>query len=184
MNKIIELHRKVQNNVGDLFSNPSRYFDFPNCNSQELLHNKSALDNQILVIGGGGLIHKRFQLDIKKQIAKSPAKVVLWAIGHNFGKKHISKSDNRVYFPDWINKCDLVGIRDYVKDYEKYYLPCVSCMHPAFKKIYIVNQKVGYFLHRFKTAIKDTDNKSIMYNDNTDFEKTIEFRISRNYSNR
>jgi exopolysaccharide biosynthesis predicted pyruvyltransferase EpsI len=177
---IIELHRKVQNNVGDLFSNPSRYFDFANCSSQELMHNKSALENQILVVGGGGLIHKKFQLHIQEQIAKSPAKVVLWGIGHNFGKKHISKSSDRVYFPDWINKCDSVGIRDYVQDYEKYYLPCVSCMHTAFDKKYTTTCEVGYFLHKFKTKIKNTDNKSIMFNDSIDFDKTIQFIASHN----
>lgn len=180
MNKIIELHRKVKNNIGDLFSNPSRYFEFPNCSSQELIHNTANLESKILVVGGGGLIHKKFQLHIQKQIAKSPAKVVLWGIGHNFGKKHVSKSGDTVYFPDWIHNCSLVGIRDYVEGYEKYYLPCASCMHPAFNKRYSVNQEVGYFLHKFKTAIKDTDNKSVMYNDSTDFDKTIKFLASHN----
>jgi len=175
---IIELHRKVHNNIGDLFSNPSRYFNFPNCNSQDLIYKRDNLKNQILVVGGGGLIHKKFQFHIQEQIAKSPEKVVLWGIGHNFGRKHISKSGVRVYFPDWINKCNLIGIRDWVEGYERYYLPCVSCMHPAFDKKYTTTRKVGYFLHKFKTKIKATDNKSIMYNDSTNFDKSIQFIAS------
>jgi len=176
--KIFELHRKTPNNIGDYYCNPSRYFDFPNLISQELMHNKSHLKNQILVVGGGGLIHKKFQLHIQEQIAKSPAKVVLWGVGHNFGKKHILKLGNTVYFPDWTNRCDLVGIRDFVEGSEGYYLPCVSCMHSAFDKKYTVTQNVGYFLHKFKTKIEETKNKSIMYNDSIDFDTTIQFIAS------
>jgi len=175
MNDIIEVHRKVKNNVGDYFSNPSRYFYFKNCNSEELMHNKSLLSSNILVIGGGGLIHKKFQLHIQDLIKKNPKKIVLWGIGHNFGKKHIQKSKGKVFFPDWIKKCDLIGIRDYVSGYEDLYLPCASCMHSAFLKTYEEKQEVGYFLHKFKTKIENTKNKSIMYNDEIDFERTIEF---------
>ena len=34
---ILEVHRKVDNNVGDYYSNPSRYFDLDNLKSQELM---------------------------------------------------------------------------------------------------------------------------------------------------
>jgi hypothetical protein len=114
-------------------------------------------------------------LHIQDLIKKNPKKIVLWGIGHNFGKKHIQKSKGKIFFPDWIYKCDLIGIRDYVSGYENLYLPCASCMHPAFDKTYVEKQEVGYFLHKFKTKIINTTNKSIMYNDEIDFEKTIEF---------
>jgi len=175
MHKIIEVHRKVKDNIGDCFSNPSRYFYFPNCNSQELIHNKSPLTSNTLVVGGGGLIHKKFQLHIQDLIKKNPKKIVLWGIGHNFGIKHIQKTKGKVFFPDWIRECDLIGIRDYVPEYEGLYLPCASCMHFAFDKTYEEKQEVGYFLHKFKTKIKETKDKTIMYNDEIDFEKTIEF---------
>ena len=175
MSRIIEVHRKVQNNIGDLFSNPSRYFHFPDCSSQELIHNKTPLTSNVLVIGGGGLIHKKFQLHIQDLIKKNPKKIVLWGIGHNFGKKHIQKSKGKVFFPEWIYKCDLIGIRDYVSGYEDLYLPCASCMHPAFDKTYEEKQEVGYFLHKFKTKLKNPENKSIMFNNTINFEKTIDF---------
>jgi len=172
---ITEVHRKVTNNIGDYLSNPSRYFHFPNCNSQELMHNKSLLSSNILVVGGGGLIHKKFQLHIQDLIKKNPKKIVLWSIGHNFGRKHIQKSKGKVFFPDWIYQCNLIGIRDFVAGYEDLYLPCASCMHAAFDKTYEEKQEVGYFLHKFKTKIENTQDKSIMYNNEIDFEKALEF---------
>ena len=172
---ILEVHRKVDNNVGDYYSNPSRYFNFDNIKSQELMHNSTDLAAQNLIIGGGGLIHKKFQLHIQNLLDKNPQNSVLWGIGHNFGKKHIEKSKNKVIFPDWLERCDVVGIRDFVKEKEELYLPCVSCMHRAFDKKYIAEKKIGYFLHAFKTKLTNTHNKSVFYNNGLDFEKAIEF---------
>lgn len=177
---IIEVHRKVKNNIGDYFSNPSRYFNFYDIESQELMHNTTYLFNANLIVGGGGLIHKKFQRHIQNLLDKKPQHAVLWGIGHNFGKKHIEKSKDNVIFPDWLERCDLIGIRDYIEGKEEYYLPCVSCMHSAFDKNYKVEKDKGYFLHAFKTKIQDTHNKSVFYNDNIEFEKAIEFIGSHN----
>lgn len=177
---IIEVHRKVKNNIGDYFSNPSRYFSFEDLDSQELMHNDSILKGKNLIVGGGGLIHKKFSHHIQALIEKKPKNVVLWGIGHNFGKKHVEKCGDQVFFPDWLGSCDLVGVRDYEEGKQDLYLPCVSCMHSAFDKKYSVKEDVGYFLHAFKTKIKHTDNKSIFYNDNLDFKKAIEFIGSHN----
>ena len=67
---VIEVHRKVKNNVGDLYCNPSRYFDLGEVSSEEILNNKSNLTDKTLVIGGGGLIHKKFSNHIKTLIDK------------------------------------------------------------------------------------------------------------------
>jgi len=172
---IVEVHRKVKNNIGDYYSNPSRYFDFTELGSQELMHNNYDIAEQNLIIGGGGLIHKKFSLHIQNLLKKKPKRTVLWGIGHNFGKKHITKTQEDVIFPDWLEQCDLIGIRDFVKGKENLYLPCVSCMHPAFDKNYEVEKDIGYFLHAFKTKLSDTENKSVLYNNKLDFEKAIEF---------
>jgi len=108
---IYEVHRKVDNNVGDYYSNPSRYFNFDNIKSQELMHNSTDLAAQNLIIGGGGLIHKKFQLHIQNLLDKNPQNSVLWGIGHNFGKKHIEKSKNKVIFPDWL-AIEFIGSHD------------------------------------------------------------------------
>ena len=172
---IYEVHRKVDNNVGDYYSNPSKYFSFNNINSQELLHSSTDLAGKNLIVGGGGLIHKKFQLHIQNLLEKNPQNSVLWGIGHNFGKKHIAKCGDQVLFPDWLEKCNLVGIRDFIKEKEELYLPCVSCMHRAFNKSYQTSKDVGYFLHAFKTKLANTHNKSVFYNNSLDFENAIEF---------
>lgn len=172
---IYEVHRKVDNNVGDLYCNPSRYFDLGTVSSEELLHNKTNLTNHTLVVGGGGLIHKKFSQHIQDLIDKKPKHTVLWGIGHNFGKRFVEKSKGDVYYPDWIKQCDLIGIRDYIEGHYNTYLPCVSCMHSAFDKQYDIKHKAVYFLHAFKTKFDKQHNIPTLKNNIIDFNKVIEF---------
>lgn len=175
---IYEVHRKVDNNVGDYFCNPSRYFNLGAVSSEELLYNKTNIKNQTLVIGGGGLIHKKFSQHIQDLINKEPAHTVIWGIGHNFGKKHVKKTEGNVYYPDWLEKCSLVGIRDYIEGHYNTYLPCVSCMHPAFEKQYKIEHDTVYFLHAFKTKFNNNTSFPILKNNTMDFEKVIKFLAS------
>lgn len=175
---IYEVHRKVENNVGDYFCNPSRYFDFENLTSGELMHNKFPITDQTLIVGGGGLIHKKFQLHIQQLLDKNPKYSVLWGIGHNFGRKHVIKQGGDVYYPEWIDKVNQVGIRDWISGYEKYYLPCVSCMHTAFDKTYKTKYDVVYFLHAYKSSFVPKENDICMKNNEKDFNKVIEFIAS------
>lgn len=172
---VIEVHRKVDNNVGDYFCNPSRYFDLGLTSSEELLHNKTILENKTLVIGGGGLIHKKFSLHIQDLISKKPKHTVIWGIGHNFGKKFVQKADGDVYYPKWLMQCDLIGIRDYIPGHLKTYLPCVSCMHSAFDKKYEIKHDHVYFTHAFKSKYEYQDGDIHLKNNEKDFDKVIEF---------
>lgn len=172
---IYEVHRKAENNVGDYYCNPSRYFKFDNLTSGELMHNKFPIKNETVIVGGGGLIHKKFQLHIQQLLDKEPKLSVLWGIGHNFGKKHISKTGGDVYYPNWIKKVNLVGIRDYIPGYTNTYLPCVSCMHPAFNKPYETKHEVAYFTHAFKSKYEYKEGDIHMDNSNMDFDAVIEF---------
>lgn len=180
MPQVVEVHRKVRDNVGDMYCNPSRYFNLGDVSSEELLYNKTNLSNKTLVVGGGGLIHKKFSGHIETLISKNPTNTVLWAIGHNFGKRYFEKSQGKVYYPDWIDYCSLVGIRDWIDDYEKYYLPCVSCMHPAFDKTYKVRHDVVYFTHAFKTKFENKEVRPLITNKTTNFNNVIEFLGSSN----
>lgn len=176
---VYEVHRKVDDNVGDYFCNPGRYFKFPNYVSGELLNNEFPVKNDIIVIGGGGLIHKKFQLHIQNILNKNPKISVLWGIGHNFGKKHIRKQMVEVYYPEWIKNATLVGIRDYIKGHYDTYLPCVSCMHSAFDKRYTTKHDIVYFTHAFKSKYIST-NAPHMKNDEMNFYKVIDFISSGN----
>lgn len=172
---IVEVHRKVDNNVGDAYCNPSRYFDLGNVSSEEVLHNKTDLTNKTLVIGGGGLIHKKFSQHIQDLINKSPQKTVIWGIGHNFSRRYFNKASGDVYYPSWLKKCNLVGIRDYIEGHYDTYLPCVSCMHPAFDKSYTTKHKTAYFLHAYKTKFDLQTDSPVLKNNEMDFNKVIEF---------
>ena len=178
MSKIIELHRKAKNNVGDFYCNPSRYFEI-DCLSTELVSDKYDVTNNTVIIGGGGLIHKKFSTCIEKIVQDKPKQTVLWGVGHNFGYKHGKKSKDNPYYPKWINQCNLVGIRDWIENYEKYYLPCVSCMHPAFDKDYNEQHKFVYFVHAAKSKFKNS-NYPVMKNNEMNFDKVIEFLGSGN----
>lgn len=177
---IYEVHRKPNNNVGDVFSNPSRYFNLGDVNSEELLGNISPITNNILVIGGGGLIHKRFSKDIQKLISKNPMHTVLWGIGHNFGARHAEKQGKDVYYPNWIKQCSLVGIRDWIKGHYDTYLPCVSCMHPAFNINYKVRHDVVYFTHAYKTRFENPNAYPHMSNNHMNIDNVIAFLGSAN----
>ena len=172
---VIEVHRKVKNNVGDLYCNPSRYFNLGEVSSEEILNNKSNLTDKNLVIGGGGLIHKKFSNHINQLIDKQPKNTIIWGIGHNFGPKHVSKNNEDVYYPNWINKCSLVGIRDYIK--KDIYLPCVSCMHDAFDKSYTTEHKYVFFTHAYKSNYSKSKYPHLKNNE-IDFYKVIKFLAS------
>jgi len=176
---IYEVHRKVKNNVGDAYCNPSRYFDLGNVSSNELMCHHSNISNKTLVIGGGGLIHKKFSQHIQTLLDKNPNHSVLWAVGHNFGKKHITKQNTNVYYPDWLERCNLIGIRDWIKGHYDMYLPCVSCMHSAFDKHYKTEHDFVYFTHAFKSKYNRTKYPH-MKNNVMDFDKVIEFLGSGN----
>jgi len=171
---IYEVHRKVDNNVGDYYCNPSRYFDI-NCVSTELMHNSDPIADSHLIVGGGGLIHKKFSNHIQMLMEKNPKTTTLWGIGHNFGRKHVAKEGNNVYYPDWINNANLIGIRDWIEGHYTSYLPCVSCMHPAFDKTYKEKYDTVFFTHAYKTKFTNDNKLPYIKNNEMDFDKVIEF---------
>ena len=177
---IYELHRKTPNNIGDYWCNPSRYFKFENLCSEELMHNNSPTPKDALIVGGGGLIHKKFQLHINRLLDKNPRVSALWGIGHNFGKKHIQKTRGQVYYPKWVHKASLVGIRDWIQGHRDIYLPCVTCMHPAFDKLYEVKHDAVFYTHAFKSKYQTSQDNIHMSNDQRDFDTVISFLGSAN----
>ena len=177
--KIYEVHRKAKNNIGDYWCNPSRYFSFDDVTSGELLHNKFPIKNQAIVIGGGGLIHKKFSDHIQMLLDKNPRVSAVWGIGHNFSKKFERKSSTP-YYPDWLDRVTLIGIRDWVDGHHHTYLPCASCMHSAFDKTYETKHDVVFFTHAFKSKYQHTPGDIWMKNNQKDFDEVIEFLGSAN----
>ena len=78
---IVEFHRIDQNNPGDLFSNPSRYFfkDQADVKQIDIDNVKKSVWNQhdTIIVGGGGLIGNENFERLMKRITKHPDEQLL-----------------------------------------------------------------------------------------------------------
>jgi hypothetical protein len=173
--KILEFHRTINRNVGDRWCNPSRYFKFKNLQTDELARRTADVKDNIIIIGGGGLIHKKFSRFINEYLDKGPRLSVLWGVGHNFNEKHLNKTNSKIFYPEWLSKISLVGIRDWIDGHHESYLPCVSCMHPAFDKKYTIKHDIVYFTHTKKSNFKPERTDIHMMNNNVNIDEVIEF---------
>jgi hypothetical protein len=171
---IIELYKKDISNIGDYYCNPSRYFNFDSCESNDLNDDIDVTDKN-LIIGGGGLLYDSCNRQILKAINQKFKVSVLWGAGINCTPATYRKGVTFLY-PDYIKDFSLIGVRDYHKDYTDHYLPCVSCMHDAFTLNYEIKNPTVFYLHRSKT--KDTEilkNLPVMYNDEKNIYDVINF---------
>ena len=223
--RFVEVHRKDDNNVGDLYSNPLRYFAPEQVRlSIDIASpfNKTWNDKDILVAGGGGLIGNEHFGDYLEDLLKSPDLASLnnmwnnrWVLGHtantkvynvfhekmtklireaeealvkNKGAKVIwgaginERSTGMSYkLPKWIKKYDLVGIRDDISEFD--WVPCASCMHPAFDQKYKVTNEVVFFEHK-KQLLKPTQIGKVpmprFANSGSNFEQIIQILGSAN----
>lgn len=167
---IYEVHRTDPHNIGDHYCNPSRYFDLPIEKTIDIYSNFKPKSSDTLIIGGGGLIRRTFQKRIQSFNATG-AKTIFWSIGHNFREK-----ETHMWWPDWITSAKLWSVRDYLK--MQYYVPCVTCMHPAFDDEYKIKEKEVYFIHAHRNrneSYRELYGKKIITNDQQDFDKVIKF---------
>ena len=107
--------------------------------------------------------------DVRRKMHKNSGKKVIWGAGHNqrgFG--------DTVKYPKWLQDFDLVGVRDFNVGFE--WVPCASCMHPAFNKKYDIQHEVLWFEHK-KQLIKGADFGSDpvfrIVNSGQNFDQTI-----------
>ncbi len=174
--QIINFYRIARNNIGDYYSAPIKYFNFLNgSKTYDIAPRKYRrflpnLDNKIVIIGGGGLIGQGyFESKIKAIISSNASRVIFWGAGHNIhGKAEIK-------YPDYLNFCHLVGVRDYGLGYE--WVPCPSCLHKAFDKKYAINNGIIIYENSMfgKICIEGYPK---MGNNVKDFETVIKFLAS------
>jgi len=170
---IYEFYKKDYRNVGDLCCNPSRYFDLGSVKSQHFKKLNDEIEGNPAIIGGGGLLHKKFMPIFIKLLAQTPSLAVMWGVGHNTST--MTKVQDYEYYPEFIKDFDLVGIRDYIPGKEDLYVPCVSCMHPAFDKKYYSKHETVYFVHATKMRKQQPSQKNMMLNSEMNFDQVIEF---------
>jgi len=178
MPSLTNYHVTDLTNIGDLLSSPLRYFDFPGFDCQTLDIGKVDADNVVdsnIIIGGGGLLFERFLPHIqdiyRTQINKNHInKIILWGVGQQRYGAASRKPESFDYAP-FVQKSHLVGIRDDGMDY--IWVPCASCMHPAFDKLRKPEYEVVVFSHKkFQIDFPDMPK---MTNLADDFEAVIDF---------
>lgn len=114
-------------NLGDVASSPLNYFDW----DVDTACLTAVPDNdQPLVLGGGGLLMPSTTDWLRKQLDKR--EIAFWGAGLNYPLGPVP--DNLLMLLDRC-RTKLVGLRDrlFARDVRQgRYIPCASCMHPAF----------------------------------------------------
>ncbi|AFY34108.1 hypothetical protein [Calothrix sp. PCC 7507] len=175
MKSIINYHVNDPTNIGDLFSAPTLYFDFPGY-SVERADIRTIKEEDIkgkhIIVGGGGLIFSRFLDNFSKLIeAKQQTKLIAWGIGQQIYGSYKLDDIHSFDYSQYTKGFDLVGIRDI--NYRDNWVPCASCMHTAFDKKRNIKHEFVVFSHK-KFQIK-IDGFPTMTNDNQDIEEILDF---------
>lgn len=175
---ILNLHVIDPKNVGDLLSSPLQYFEFPGyeCDRDDIRTvNTESLENKHIIIGGGGLIYKRFLPEIQAvNNYKKRGKLIFWGVGQQRYGTNPTKMALPFDYESYLAKSDLVGIRDADMIYP--WVPCVSCMHPAFDRPRSPQHEIVVFSH--KKFRLDIPGLPKMTNENIDFESVLDFLAS------
>jgi hypothetical protein len=133
-------------NLGDWISSPYYYFEEFFSRYTCVLHSAWAVlwheieRDDIVIIGGGGLLDNSDQLNIVlNKLLENCNNVIIWGAGtHKYNKDNIfgnSAPTIKINF----NKALLCGIRDYQHAYDLPFVPCVSCLNEAFN---VENKKI------------------------------------------
>ncbi len=139
--RLINLHFKNNHgyrNIGDFYCNPGKYFKFCIPCESHNIENFAYNEDDILIIGGGGLIGV---LDDCLSKVTTDHKI-LRGVGLN-------RHDNVIEYPSYIGKYKFIGIRDSTYLDTDYWVPCASCMNPLIDKYRNVEptQKVVAYEH-------------------------------------
>lgn len=148
MPKLTNYHALDSTNIGDLLSSPLRHFQFPGYDCQTLdireVDDTNVADSHI-IIGGGGLLFERFLPHIQAIHKAKTGKVIFWGVGQQRYGGDIQKPQTFNY-DAFLSEADLSGIRDDGMEYP--WVPCVSCMHPAFDKPRSPQHEIVVFSHK------------------------------------
>ncbi|RZM76526.1 polysaccharide pyruvyl transferase family protein [Leptolyngbya iicbica] len=172
---ITNLHVIDPKNIGDLYSSPLKYFDFPGyaCKATDIRSfTREDLQDNHLIVGGGGLIFNRFLPEFQTIAAAfTKGKRILWGAGYQIYGCNPSRWPKDFDFSPYLSGFDLVGLRDKGTAYE--WVPCPSCMHPAFDKDRTPEHEFVVFSHKkFQINIPGLPRLS---NKESNFEKVLDF---------
>lgn len=131
MSRFLFLYHTSSTNLGHVLSSPGRYFpnDLPECHKLDIAHTDlesiAHYHHSVpLIIGGGDILSKRWDSLLKQIVsAEHRRRIIVWGAGRSAEGE----------LPGWLDNVSLVGVRDY--DMDQPWVPCASCMHPAFSHI-------------------------------------------------
>lgn len=126
-------------NLGDWISSPYNYFiDFFSRYSCVFHSNWAVLwheieKNDVVIFGGGGLLDNSDALNIVlNKLFDKCDNVIIWGAGtHRYNDGNIFSKKTATTLINF-EKAALCGIRDYNHPYNLPFVPCASCLHPAF----------------------------------------------------
>lgn len=120
------VHRVDPSNLGDSVCCPMDYFDWSFTEHRLLDIHKPFPSGSHYIFGGGGLLHGDWleRMDVFTANRNDGDKAIVWSAGMN---EHCQK---RLIWPKFLDRFEMVGLRDWGNPWQ--YLPCVSCLHPAF----------------------------------------------------
>ncbi|MEB3883231.1 hypothetical protein [Lyngbya sp. CCY1209] len=182
MKAIANYHVIDETNIGDFFSSPLHYFNFPGYEVSKI--DLRTLDKERpeddgdsplphhAIVGGGGLMFERFLNHFQRlQARKNDRRLVMWGAGHQIYQRD---RDVKFDYLPYLEKFDIVGIRDFDDGYD--WVPCVSCMHEVFDRRYPIKHEFVVFSHKkFQINI---ENFPRMTNEAQNFEEIVRFLAS------
>jgi len=164
MKLLLNVHVIDFQNIGDLCSTPLDYFPFRGYEQQRVdireLDTWLATDGDRLqdyeqvriIVGGGGLLFKRFLPAFQQLQTLAPkAQLISWGIGQQLYK---TQGDRASFYQQFDYQPYLQGfrfssIRDVDHPNPQYpWVPCASCLHPAFDQPRPLRHQVVVFSHK------------------------------------
>lgn len=116
---------------------------------------------------------QRLTVDVMSRLDRKIGPRILWGAGFN---DKFTENPYDIDWPEYMSKFHLVGVRDFDTDYR--WVPCASCMHPAFDKKYEVTNEVVWFEHKKRlldNRVFDKLPAPRMINTGNNMDQTIEF---------
>ena len=140
-------------NLGDWISSPYYYFIDFFSRYTCVLHSDWAVlwheieKDDVVIFGGGGLLDNSDPLNmVLNRLLDKCNNVVIWGAGtHKYNKDNIFEGKSATILINF-DKAALCGIRDYKHPYNQPFVPCPSCLHPAFstdKRNVKIEREVG-----------------------------------------
>lgn len=176
---IQNLFIRETDNIGDYVCGPSLYF--PGMGIRDVTKWKEISKDDIIILGGGGLFHLPSEDynngvfgHIEELLTYFP-KVILWGVGHNVHGTPLIK------YPDYMERFQLVGIRDFTNNLiagKWNWVPDPSCMCPLFTLARIKYPRIGtagYFCHKTFHEEKDLPTE---FCEGISFERAVKFLAS------